>query len=1007
LEATADEQSGTERGERECGGDGRGDDGARIEGARGDEETILAEMSSFLDDLYPGRAEDHRDSARRRIAIGLDTDLGPELGVDSLALVELYDRVERAFGVRLPDDVLARARTPRDWLRAVRDSRQGATGGGGAGTTTVPASPAPSRPTGPPSVPAPAERGAARRASTLTEALAWHAAEHPSKVTIRLLPASGKGAAEELTYAALAAQAATAGAGLLASGLRPGERVAIMLPTSSDYFACFLGILLAGGVPVPIYPPARLSVLEQHLQRQALVLENAGAALIVTVPEARLAATLLRARVGSLREVCTPESLSRAGSGRPAPRHTVRADDLALIQYTSGSTGDPKGVVLSHAQILADVAAMGDAAAVTAADSFVSWLPLYHDMGLIAAWHAPMVLGIPLVVMSPLSFLARPSRWLRAISTYRGTISAGPDFAYRACTERIADDELEGVDLSCWRIAFDGSEQVDAEVLSGFAARFAPHGFRPEALCPAYGLAEMGVGVAFSPIGRGPRVDTVDGAALREQRVAAVAAPGDRGATTVVGCGMPLPGYEIRVVDAGRRPLPERHEGEVECRGPSATPYYFANVEASNELWHDGWLDTGDLGYLADGELFLTGRSKDVIIRAGRNLYPEDLERSVAALEGVAPRGVAVFASATAPAGSPARARTAAAERLVVAVETDLTDDERRRRLQADVARRSAEVIGAVPDEVVLVGPGSLLRTASGKIRRSATRDAYESGRLGRPAPPPGVQLARFAASALRPAGARIGHYLESRVYAGYAWGAVAAVGAPLWFAISLPLSIAARWRLTRVAGHTLCRLVGDTIEVDGDVDGDGRLPTGSAGAIVVANHASYVDGLAMILASPDPLVPVVSTELERQPVVGSFLSRLGCVFVERGRSDQAGAAVDRLAGLVGAGARLLVFPEGGLQAAEGVGNLHLGAFAVAARTGCPVVPVGISGSRGVVRPASRLPHRASVRVRVGRPILPSGSAFADQVALRDEVRGALAELSGDSGGDRAHVVAS
>ena len=278
-----------------------------------------------------------------------------------------------------------------------------------------------------------------------------------------------------------------------------------MLPTGREYFTAFMGTLMAGGVAVPIYPPARPSGLEEHLRRQAAILGNALAAVLVTVPEARLVARLLRAHVPSLRTVTTVADLQAGG---PGPPHAAAPDDVALLQYTSGSTGDPKGVMLTHRHLLANIRAMGAAEAPTPSDVFVSWLPLYHDMGLIGAWLAGLYHGFPLAVMPPLAFLARPARWLRAICEQHGTLSASPNFGYELCLRHVSDAELAGVDLSSWRLAFDGSEPVSAGTIRRFTDRFAPYGLRPEAMTPAYGLAEAGVGLTFPPLGRGPVVDT-------------------------------------------------------------------------------------------------------------------------------------------------------------------------------------------------------------------------------------------------------------------------------------------------------------------------------------------------------------------------------------------------------------------------------------------------------------------------------------------------------------------
>ena len=293
-----------------------------------------------------------------------------------------------------------------------------------------------------------------------------------------------------------------------------------------------------------------------------------------------------------------------------------------MLQYTSGSTGDPKGVILSHDNLLANIRAMGRAAAVTSSDRFVSWLPLYHDMGLIGAWLATMYHAVPLVLMPPTSFLGRPSRWLWAIHRYRATISAGPNFAYEIAASKVRDDDLIGLDLSSWRLAFNGAEPVRAATLERFAARFAPYGFDRRALTPVYGLAESAVGLTFPPLGRGPLVERIDEGVLAREGRATVSSDTAISALEVVSCGRPLPHHEIRVVDDGGREVPERIEGRIEFRGPSATIGYHRNPDATAKLFRGDWLDTGDVGYIAGGELFLTSRAKDLIKRGGHNIHP-------------------------------------------------------------------------------------------------------------------------------------------------------------------------------------------------------------------------------------------------------------------------------------------------------------------------------------------------------------------------------------------------
>ncbi|HEU0201848.1 MAG TPA: AMP-binding protein [Burkholderiaceae bacterium] len=298
------------------------------------------------------------------------------------------------------------------------------------------------------------------------------------------------------------------------------------------------------------------------------------------MPEAMVVARLLQARVPGLRHVITPQQLAAGDTARTDSDSftpvLLSGEDIAFIQYTSGSTGSPKGVVLTHANLLPNIRAMQQAVAASPRDVFVGWLPLYHDMGLIGAFLGSLYVGFPLVVMSPLAFLAKPERWLRAIHRYRGTLSAGPNFAYELCLKRIDDAALAGLDLSSWRLAFNSAEAVSPDTVLRFAQRFARYGLRPEAITPVCGLAEAAVGLLFPPLGRGPLIDRIDRETFaRAGR--AIPAAGDTNAQRFVACGRPLAGHTIRIVDDAGREVGERIEGRLEFKGPSATQGYFRN----------------------------------------------------------------------------------------------------------------------------------------------------------------------------------------------------------------------------------------------------------------------------------------------------------------------------------------------------------------------------------------------------------------------------------------------
>jgi len=546
------------------------------------------------------------------------------------------------------------------------------------------------------------------------------AARHPSGVTFVDL----RERETWLAWSEVLSRARRAAAALADLGVRPGDRVALVLRTEPAFLDAFFGSVLAGAVPVPLYPPVRLGRLDEYFAATARLISVSGARLVVAGGAVRrlLGEALARARpeLG-----CAPAERLAGWAGELAL--PAAAGDLALVQFSSGSTVDPKPVALSHANLMAQVEALTALVRPTSADVLVSWLPLYHDMGLVGCLLGAMSYPGPLVLIPPEHFLARPALWLRAMARHRGTVSAAPHFAYAYAAGRVADADLAGLDLSPWRVALDGAEPVTAPALRRFAERFGRFGFDAGALMPCYGLSEAALAVTVAPPGRPPRVERVDPGTLAAR---GEVVPGGR---EVVSVGVPVPGAEVEIRGEDGVPLPERRLGRIFVRSPSVMRGYLGDPAATARALRDGWLDTGDLGFEAGGELFVHGRAKDLVIVRGSNHAPEEFEACLEGIAGLRP-GCAV-ALGWLPEGAEEEELLVLAERSREgrALTPALSGGERETALEELVRRAILERTGVRPGAVRLLAPGTLPRTSSGKMRRGEALRRFLAGSLAPP----------------------------------------------------------------------------------------------------------------------------------------------------------------------------------------------------------------------------------------------------------------------------------
>jgi acyl-CoA synthetase (AMP-forming)/AMP-acid ligase II len=531
-----------------------------------------------------------------------------------------------------------------------------------------------------------------------------------------------------LRYGELDRRARAIGAALQMLGAS-GERALLVHPPGLEFICAFLGCLYAGVVAVPVYPPD-IRRPAPSLPRLTSIAEDSGAAIVLTtqaLTRLRLDLTTAAPRLGMLRWLATDREFADSEDAWTAPQ--IAPETLAFLQYTSGSTSAPKGVMVSHGNLMDNVRLIRDTFDLGKdRDLGVSWLPSYHDMGLIGGALTPLAIGAHSFILSPLAFLRRPIRWLREISQRGATVSAGPNFAYDLCVRRTTPEERRELDLSRWRIAFCGAEPVRPETLEAFCATFAKSRFDPEAFVPCYGLAESTLIVTGRVGGPPPTIASFERPALERGR-AVPASDARAAALSLVGCGRPLGAQRVVIVDpATRKPCGPGRVGEIWVSGPSvALGYWGRPVESEGafaaEL--DGgtrrrFLRTGDLGFLHRGELFVTGRMKDLIILHGRNIAPQDVERAVERrCPQVRPDGGAAFPI-----------ERDGQECLVVVFESELRGREGVNEVVEAIRVALAQECGLVPHAVVLIEPHTLPKTSSGKVRRFACRDAYLRGQL-------------------------------------------------------------------------------------------------------------------------------------------------------------------------------------------------------------------------------------------------------------------------------------
>jgi acyl-CoA synthetase (AMP-forming)/AMP-acid ligase II len=547
---------------------------------------------------------------------------------------------------------------------------------------------------------------------TFQHILKSHYENRPDEVAIYLQHAGEED--QPITVRDLLSSAMRAQRRLEKEGIQPGEVVLLIFQHGRDLIDTYFGAILHGAIPsIMPYLTEKLQP-ERYRKDLAALIEVTKPDAIFTYAEFEPEVRSALKEGDSVRAVLVAEDLG--ASGEPAFELNRQPEDIVLLQHSSGTTGLQKGVALSHQAVLNQITAYADVLHIDAKkDVLVSWLPLYHDMGLIAGFLMPILYGLPLVLMSPFDWVRAPYRLMQAVSDYRGTLVWLPNFAYNFCATKIRDRHMEGVDLSSWRAVTNCSEPMRHDSQQMFLEAFKPYGFRESALATSYAMAENTFAVTQGGIDGPVRIDPVDRDSLQIDRIARPAVEG-KPAIDMVSAGKPIPNTQVKVIDPEGSPLPERHIGEIALKSDCMLTEYYHRPQTTEKAFLDGWYLTGDFGYMLDGEVYITGRKKDLIIVGGKNIYPQDLERIANTVPGVHPGRAVAFGIFSRKMGT---------EQVVIVAEVDSQDEDERREIADNIRKTVTQESAVALRHVHVVDEGWIIKTSSGKTARLANRDKF------------------------------------------------------------------------------------------------------------------------------------------------------------------------------------------------------------------------------------------------------------------------------------------
>ncbi len=916
------------------------------------EEQLLGLTHKLLTDLH---------NLRALAGLSLSADLEKQLGIGSIEKAELFLRIEQHFGIQLPEALLTQIDTLQDLVISIQEAHPYATPVALAHFPKIPRSQI--------------DPSTAKTLFEVLEEYAQHESDRP-----HIFLQNDRGEERIISYGLLSSTAKKVAGGLQKLGLKPNQTVAIMLPTSEEFFYAFFGVLIAGGIPVPIYPPLRANKLEEYIQRERKILSNAQTFALISFHEVATLTNLLKSFVPALKHVTTLRDLLLLdGKTKLVQRFNT---DGALIQYTSGSTGDPKGVFLTNQNLLSNIRSYGEAIGVQPTDVVVSWLPLYHDMGLIGTWLGSLYHGLPVVILSPMTFLTHPEKWLWAIHYHQATITASPNFGYELCLSKIPKQALEGLDLSSWRVAFNGAEAVYPNTLRNFSKRFSKYGLKPNVIRPVYGLAEGSVAVTIPDIKTETRIDKIQRAVFDREQRAVPASTFESNYLEFVSCGKAIPHHDIRIIDDNGNLQEDRVVGHLQFKGPSAMEGYYLRPDITQKIYHDGWWDTGDFAYIVDGELFITGREKDVIITAGRNLYPAEIEEIVGEIQDVRKGCVVAFGAHDEHKGT---------EQFTIVAESHVKDPKIKNKITDEILEKVVTCLGIPPDKIIIVPPGTILKTSSGKLRRYSTKEAYLKGKLTKKSLPATIQYLKLKFSSVYSIIKNNIIRLFKLLYTLYFFLIGVSTGLLTWLlAILTPPSysfylLKAWCRLILFIGF--CPVKYDKT----------KFPKETKPVIFVANHASYMDSVLLIATLPKDILIVGKKELLVMPLIKTFVNRIGYPTVDRLDFSKSIEDTKIIKSALMQKKSILIFAEGTFTNATGVRPFKLGAFKLAVETMTPLCPIAIKGTRHFLRANQFIFIPSKLSLWIGEPVIPQNDDFEEAIRLRNEFRELISKHCGEA----------